>query len=278
MSLSIAPRTARENAPEVETAEPQAIGPLWLSVAVCLLFVSYAALSAMRHRFGPAPDYSQHAFLYSSQILGAWLLLGATLATVYHRRAFLRESLLTGGRPWRVEIARGVSVFLFFILAVAIIGGLFTVASGKLPALGGTPHLLQSTDHRLHVGHTLALQMAPHSVADLLAWIAVSLSAAVCEELIFRGYLLRQCIAGLRRLAFSPRASVVLSIVITALIFSAGHLYEGTGSALAILFLAGTYAVAALRFGNLRAVIVAHFLQDFLFGLFFYLQHVSRAR
>jgi hypothetical protein len=247
---------------ETEPRSPQALGPLWMTGAFCLALVAFTALGILRRITGSEPDYSHHAITYSSQILGAWLLLCAALSTIYHRRTFLRESLQRNARPWKVEAARGFAVY------VAIAVGF--VAMRLLWAGGTAGHIMGGADHRLHVTHTASMQLAPASLSDLLLWTIVSFSAAFCEEVMFRGYLLRQCIAALQKMGQSQRAAAATSVVLTAFLFGMMHLYEGAQSALLIALLGATYAVVALRSGNLRTVIVAHFFQDLLFGIFYY--------
>jgi hypothetical protein len=261
--------------PDTEICTRQTVGPLWMAAGVCLLFVAYTTLGTIRRIVVvDTGDSLPHSVTYLSQILGIWLLLAATLATVYHRRQFLRESLLDRARPWKTEIARGFSVFAMFFACEAVILALFRIASQKLWLFSAASRLLENTNHWLSLKHSSAVRMGPTSGVDLLFWTVVSLSAGICEELIFRGFLLRQCIAALRKLALSPNASAALAVVLTAMLFGAAHLYEGAGSALTIGFLGIAYGVAVLRFGNLRAVIIAHSLQDLIFGLVTYFNHI----
>ena len=260
---------------DIEICAPQAVGPLWMAAGICLLFLAYFTIGTIRRVVvTDAPDTLPHAITYLSQILGEWLLLGATLATVYHRRVFLRESLLNGARPWGTEIAYGFTVFVSFFACDAVILGLFRIASQRLWPFNTASHLIDTTNHWLKLEHSSALKMGPASGVDLLLWTLVCLTAGVCEELIFRGYLLRQCIAALRRLALSQNTSVILAVILTSLLFGAVHLYEGAGGALTIGLLSATYAVAALQLGNLRVVIIAHTLQDLSFGVVTYLNHL----
>jgi membrane protease YdiL (CAAX protease family) len=85
-----------------------------------------------------------------------------------------------------------------------------------------------------------------------------------CEEHVFRGYLLRQMIAWGASLGLSRRVAVGSAVVLTSVLFGSLHLYEGVRGAILIGVLGMMYAWVALRRGNLRAVIVAHVLQDFL--------------
>jgi membrane protease YdiL (CAAX protease family) len=79
---------------------------------------------------------------------------------------------------------------------------------------------------------------------------------AVAEETIFRGYLL------LRWTALT--GSTPVAVVLSAVIFSIGHGYEGTSGVLTVGTLGAILAVIYLWRGSLVAPIVIHFLQDFM--------------
>jgi uncharacterized protein len=251
---------------EADSRETKPLGPLWMTACFCLVLAAFTALGTLRRITGSEVDYSHHAITYSSQILGAWLMLGAAVSTIYHRRTFFRESLQRHARAWKVEVARGFALYLVVAVCLGLIHALSVGAAGRV---------LHASDHRLNLRHSAALQLAPSSVSDLLLWVVVSFTAAFCEEVIFRGYLLQQCISAVKKIGVSERTAAVLAVVLTALLFGSMHLYEGTQSALAIVFLGATYAVVALRTGNLRTVIAAHFFQDLVFGLVVYLNHFA---
>ena len=104
------------------------------------------------------------------------------------------------------------------------------------------------------------MAMLPHTPLQFLMWFGVSLTAGVCEEIIFRGYMMQQVTAWTR--------SPVAAIVLTSLVFGSLHLYEGLGAILPLAALAIVYATAVrLMKGDLRAVIIAHTLQDFVVAL-----------
>ncbi len=134
------------------------------------------------------------------------------------------------------EILIGMGLFVPFALAVAGIGwllqavGLPTGGAPAVPAIHGT------------------LQIA--AVALFVVIIAVS------EETIFRGYLLLR----LTELTGSKAFAVVLS----ALIFSLGHQYEGTAGMITVGGMGAMFALVYLWRGSLAAPMVLHFLQDFI--------------
>src|SRR5207249_4262573 len=59
----------------------------------------------------------------------------------------------------------------------------------------------------------------PHGTAELTIWIALSVTAGICEETVFRGYLQRQFIALTK--------SVPSGILLSAALFGAAHAYQG---------------------------------------------------
>lgn len=90
----------------------------------------------------------------------------------------------------------------------------------------------------------------PHSAFERAMWLAVVLSAAVCEEVVFRGYLLPQ----LARIA----RSVFIGIALQALLFGAAHLEQGPIHATLIAIDGALLGVSAVACGNLRACFLAH--------------------
>jgi uncharacterized protein len=89
----------------------------------------------------------------------------------------------------------------------------------------------------------------------ILAAVLVAV-VAVAEETIFRGYLLLRFQTILR----SPALAVLLSSVI----FSLGHGYEGSAGLVTVGVMGAVFAVIYLWRRSLVAPIVMHFLQDFL--------------
>ncbi len=116
----------------------------------------------------------------------------------------------------------------------------------------------------IHLGHdrSAVLAIAPHSAVEMLLWVGVSVTAGVCEEFVFRGYLLRQ----FTRWLHGPAAGIALS----AMLFACMHFYEGAAAVVQIGGLGAFYGYMAVRRGHLRHVMIAHFLQDALTGLYLF--------
>ena len=217
-------------------------------IASWLHTVALFALLTVTTLFGRARASATHLHpialgsRYASTMLLEWVLLALVLAGIYQRRAFLAKALRNRAATLAQSFSLGVAVYLCGFVAIAIV----SIALLKTP-------LAQ------HRNEAFVLAMLPRTRLDFLLWFGVSLTAGICEELIFRGYLLQQLIAWTHRPA--------LSILLAALLFGSVHLYEGLGAILPLAALALVYGAVAYRsHGDLRAVIVAHTLQDFLVG------------
>jgi uncharacterized protein len=93
-------------------------------------------------------------------------------------------------------------------------------------------------------------------------WLEVPLAlllvivVAVAEETIFRGYLIL-------RFTFLS-GNVPAALVVSSIIFSLGHGYEGLAGLTTVGILGLIFAIIYVRTGSLVAPMVLHFLQDFV--------------
>ena len=214
----------------------------WSHTLGLILFLLLSATLA-HQRVSEANPTGSPLLRYVSTVTLEWLLLGSVIAGIYHRRTFFLNAFVHRERSWAESLGLGAAVYCTGFLTIAIIGG----------ALYFTPLF-----HRHN--EDVILAMLPHTVLQFLIWFLVSLTAGICEEVIFRGYLQQQLTAWTKR--------PIVSIVAVGALFGCLHVYEGLGAivplaALGILF---GFVVRRLK-GDLRAVIVAHTLQDFLVAL-----------
>ena len=89
-------------------------------------------------------------------------------------------------------------------------------------------------------------------------WVVLSITAGICEEAIYRGYLQRQFMALTK--------SVPLGIVFSALVFGAAHSYQGLAQAMLIGTLGAMGGTLAYWRRSVRPGMIAHVLQDVLGG------------
>lgn len=103
------------------------------------------------------------------------------------------------------------------------------------------------------------VSMLPQRGIELTLWIALSVSAGICEETIFRGYLQRQFMA----LTKSAPAGILLS----AAAFGAAHAYQGYRMVILIGLYGAMFGILAYWRGSVRPGMIAHAWQDSLNGV-----------
>jgi membrane protease YdiL (CAAX protease family) len=98
-----------------------------------------------------------------------------------------------------------------------------------------------------------------HRLPEMAVWIALSMSAAFAEELVFRGYLQRQFTA--------LTGSASLALVMQAGLFGVSHGYQGLAACARIAVFGILFGLLALWQRRLRPGIIAHALTDIIAGL-----------
>jgi len=105
----------------------------------------------------------------------------------------------------------------------------------------------------------LGVRLFPRSAPELVIYIVLSLTAALCEEFIFRGFV----IAALFRAGLSGLAVVFLS----SLMFGLAHLYQGKGGSVGTGILGTLFAVTRIAYHSLFPVVVWHAVVDIVAGI-----------
>jgi len=188
--------------------------------------------------------------LYLQTIIWLWALSLLVYFGLRRHGTRLRDIF---GQTWQSfdDALMDIGIFVgFWIAAMAILVG----ANAILMKITGTP-APKSIPTELQM-------LAPKGALGLSLWLILSVSAGICEEFVFRGYLQRQFSA----LARNAAAGIVLS----ALVFSVGHLYEG-------IVKAGVIGVFGILLGTLAYVrrslapgMLAHAWHDIFAGLLLY--------
>jgi membrane protease YdiL (CAAX protease family) len=96
--------------------------------------------------------------------------------------------------------------------------------------------------------------LLPHSLPEVIVWIATCVTAGVCEEMVFRGYLQRQLHA--------LGGNLSIAVVIQGVIFGLFHAYQGWHAVTVICVLGVLYGALAAWRRNLRVNVVAHAWSD----------------
>jgi uncharacterized protein len=228
-------------------ARPEPIAPWFHTVFLLVILALWATYSALR--FNLPVSIMSHYATYTSSIIMQCLLAGSTIAGLYHRRRFITSVLGSfSAQNLSRDLAVGIATYIGALSFAGLVG---------LAIRGISSHLIHRTD--------VVRAMAPQSLPQLALWIVVSLSAGICEEFVFRGYLQQQLTRWL--------GSVYPAIGISSLIFGSLHFYQGPAGVLQVITLGLTYGVVAARRGTLRSVMIAHFLQDAITGTAIYMHY-----
>jgi membrane protease YdiL (CAAX protease family) len=102
----------------------------------------------------------------------------------------------------------------------------------------------------------------PKTTEERILWVFLSLTAGICEETAFRGYLIT------RIRMFGKTKSWVIPVILATLSFGSGHAYQGTGGFIIIGAYGAMFAILFLYTKTLWPCVIAHFFQDFS-ALFF---------
>jgi uncharacterized protein len=101
-------------------------------------------------------------------------------------------------------------------------------------------------------------KLAPSSGAEMVLFLMLSISAGICEEFVFRGYLQQQLgLIGGR---------IAAGVVLSAIVFGSAHLYEGMAGVLLIAAYGAMFGVLAILRRGLRTGMIAHAWHDSISG------------
>jgi membrane protease YdiL (CAAX protease family) len=190
----------------------------------------------------PAADTKEKLALYAATIAFQWVLCGAVGWRALARGLTISE-LGLGSRSW-------IPLLIWGALGAVLIGGLQWLNLRRIGRMEGTaPDLLRK----------LARHLLPVNLLEYLPYSALAITAGVCEEFIYRGFVL----AALFRVGLPVWAAVVL----TSLLFGLAHAYQGKAGIVSTGLFGVILAIARLVFGNLVPVMMWHAGLDLAAGI-----------
>ena len=226
-------------APSESDRYRQAAGPLHTIFLLAILgawaFLGRIIADQMRAAVNP-----HRLRFYALTLFFEWLLFIFVVVGV--RRSGASVRLVLGGRWQSIrQVLRDIGIAAAF----------WIVSAGFLLVLGW---LLRISEHRPNMEF-----MLPHRGAEIAVWIALSITAGICEETVFRGYLQRQFMALTK--------SVPAGILLSAVAFGAAHAYQGFRMVILIGLYGAMFGILAHWRGSVRPGMIAHAWQDSLNGV-----------
>ncbi|MGA8144817.1 MAG: type II CAAX endopeptidase family protein [Candidatus Acidiferrales bacterium] len=214
----------------------------WHTLSILLIF-GYLTVRQALPASAPTPDLASlpHAAIlrrYFILIASEWGMAYWAWAGVHWKGGCLRD--LTGGRwtSWR-SLALDIAIAIPFWGVWELTAWLVHLAVDRVPA-------------------ATAAYQPPSGLVEVFLWILLSVSAGICEEIVFRGYLQQQFHAVTR--------SVVTAVLIQGLVFGLAHAYQGWKQIIVIAPLGILYGALVGWRRNLRASMIAHAWSDVFEG------------
>jgi membrane protease YdiL (CAAX protease family) len=244
------------DSPQPQVPQGRAIAPVWHTLLLIAFFLAFSYLGSAGH---PGLNHKMRVGFYAETIVMEWLMVAYV---IWGLRMTKRTTLggLIGGR-WRKPED--------FLLDMAVAAGFWFVSALVLGGLGyllGMNNIATVNEMKHRIGSLL-----PDGLLEIVLWIGVSITAGFCEEVLFRGYLQRQC-AALANAAW-------FGAVAQGLIFGASHAYEGWQQMVRIAVFGIMFGMLAQWRKSLRPGMMAHFAQDAMAGLLvpYALKHLEKA-
>ena len=178
--------------------------------------------------------------IYAIALITQWLLAAfVAIRWLVTARGWTEIGLIPVVTPGAIGVAIGLAVIVTLI-ALQLRGG---------------PDAAMLDRARGRLAHVEAL--LPHSPGELRWFRGVAVTAGVCEELLFRGFLIWY---------FAHFTGLIQSALIASVSFGLGHAYQGPRfvlvTALLGAFLAGVYLIS----GSLFLPMLIHALMDLYSG------------
>ena len=207
----------------------------------------YTALTFDKHKQQLIDGRLTRSRAYKETIFFLWIPTGVLLATLW----LTDRSVASIGLTFSATTAELITLA---VLAVLTIIAVISLAGLKADAEART---------KLAKEYEPLRYIMPQSKSEL-AWfnLGVSPTAGICEELIFRGYLIW---------LLTPYIGFIGAILLSSALFGLNHIYQGWGGVLKTGILGLIFALVYWASGSLVAAIILHTLVDVFAGFQSYL-------
>ena len=215
---------------------------------VSVLALAGAAMSPLdRWAFRADAGMSRKLLAYAFTILSLWALAAAAV------RIYGWPRLLTSPEPTTLWLPAPGIIAPFLVLVLAAI-----FLAAFLPLVHSLRGLRwrRACQAAIHRAFVKTPGFVPGNAAERAIWVVLSLTAGICEEILFRGFLIRLLHEG--ALALPVAGALALS----CLCFGLGHFYQGLKGIVSTAIAGLGFGLLFLLSGSLLPCIALHALMD----------------
>ena len=237
-----------QHAPSLPAPKPIAPALHTLGLIAAVLLLSFTGSQRIAAN---ASRPHGRLILYLSTIVVDWVIVGYIWMGLKRRGTTLRDVI---GGKWQsaedVVLDIAIAIGFWMTWSLLVVAASFALGQAHLdPAktMGRVSELKKT------VGF-----IVPQGLAEVFAFIALTLTVGFCEELIYRGYLQQQFRAWTNNLW--------LAIVAQGVLFGASHGYQGWKQMMVIAIFGCAFGLLAAWRKNLRPGMLAHAWQDLFTG------------
>ncbi len=216
--------------------------------ALILIFLATAVPLLGRRRIRqlmrmPETTRRDRLRLYASTVAFQWFAAAIVLWRAYAHQILFARLGLAIPNPALTAI---VSIALAALVLTNQLLSLRRLATHPAEAQGVLPQL--------------ALKIFPQDSVERAVFFFVVITVAVCEELIYRGFVQR---------VFQDWSGglILVGILGSAVMFAVAHLYQGPRGLITTFIVGLLFAAIREWTGSLLAALIAHFVADFTAGL-----------
>lgn len=180
--------------------------------------------------------------LYLSTIIFQWLAVAATAWRAFARGLTFEElGLVIHGRG---------RILLAAIVGAATLGSLQWLNLRRISRSSGKARDFMQA---------LAERILPQTRVELLPFLALAVTAGLCEEFLYRGFAM----AALTKAGLPPWGVVLIS----SILFGLAHLYQGRGGLVSTLVIGTVFGTARIAYDGFAAVALWHTTIDAVAGV-----------
>ena len=160
-------------------------------------------------------------------------------------------ALATAGIAW-------VSGYGFVELGLVTLGPGRTVLLAGAMTIGGVAVLFAFRFAGVREPR-MVRELMPVSAQDRLLFTGVSITAGICEEIVFRGFLIH--------VLYGATGSLAIALLLSSGVFGVAHAYQQPAGAVRAALLGLILALPVVLHGSILPSIIAHAAIDILSGL-----------